>query len=61
MPVIIVQWCTEIGLFDVRLNLKQLKLKYRRRFRFSGSCWLFLLLLTCAGDIELTDIFMIFH
>ena len=59
MPVSIVRWRAKIGVFNARLIVKHLKLKYHRSICFSGSCHLyrmgclFSFLLICAGDIEL--------
>ena len=59
VPVCIVQWRAENIVFKTRVNVKHLELKYIRSICFSGSCHLYaaacllLLLLICAGDIEL--------
>ena len=59
MPVSIVQWHTEICVFNASLNAKHLKLKSHISICFSRSCHLhvmscmFLLLLICASNIEL--------
>ena len=59
MLVSIVQWHAEIDVFNSRLNAKHLKRKYHIGISFSGSRHLYimdcllLLLLICAGDIEL--------
>ena len=59
MPVSIVQWRAEIGVFNARSNAKHLKLKYHMSICFLGSGHLYkiscllLLLLIRAGDIEL--------
>ena len=58
MPVSIVQWHTEICVFNASLNAKHLKLKSHISICFSGSCHLHamscmvLLLLICASNIE---------
>lgn len=71
MPVTIVQWHAEIFVFNVTLNVKNLKLKYRRSIYFLKSCYIYIMsclfLLICACDTELNPgppkeiLFMIFH
>ena len=59
IPVSIVQWHAEIGVFNARFDAKHLKLKYHRSICFLGSCHLyvmgclFLLLLICADGIKI--------
>ena len=61
MPVSIVQQHAEISVFNARLIMKYLKLRYHRSIYFSGSCHLyvmgcqFLLLSTCAGYIKISN------
>ena len=57
MSVSIVQWCTEIGVFNARLNANH-HITEASVFRdhviyIIRSCLPLLLLLVCAGDIEL--------
>ena len=59
MPVSILQWRAEIGTFNTTLVIYPFKSKYRadacprNLSKFYTICCMILLLLTCAGDIEL--------
>ena len=59
MPVSILQWRAEIGIFNTKLVKYPFKSKYRANVcprnlnKFYTICCMFLLLLICAGDIEL--------
>ena len=59
MPVSILQWHAEIGIFNTKLVKYPFKSKYRANVcpqnlnKFSTICCMILLLLICAGDIEL--------
>ena len=59
MPVSILQWRAEIGIFNTKLVKYPFKSKYRANVcprnlnKFYTICCMFLLLLKCAGDIEL--------
>ena len=59
MPVTILQWRTEIGIFNTIYVKYPFKSKYRASVcprnlnNFYTICCIFLLLLICAGDIEL--------
>ena len=62
MPVSILQWRAEIGIFNTKLVKYSFKSKYRANVcprdlnKFYTICCMFLLLLICAGDIELNSI-----
>ena len=59
MPVSILQWRAEIGIFNTKYVKYPFKSKYwasvcpRNLDNFYTICYIFLLLLICAGDIEL--------
>ena len=59
MPVSILQWRAEIGIFNTKYVKYPFKSKYRASVcprnlnNFYTICCMFLLLLICAGDIEL--------
>ena len=59
MLVSILQWRAEIGIFNTKLVKYPFKSKYRANVcprnlnKFYTTCCMFLLLLICAGDIEL--------
>ena len=59
MPVSILQWRAEIGVFNTKLVKYPFKSKYRANIsprnlnKFYTICCMILLLLICAGDIEL--------
>ena len=59
MPVSILQWHVEIGIFNTKLVKYPFKSKYRANVcppnlnKFYTICCMILLLLICAGDIEL--------
>ena len=58
MPVSILQWSAEIGIFKAKLVKCPLRFKYwanvctRNLNKFYTICCLFLLLWICAGDVE---------
>ena len=58
MPISILQWRAEIGIFNTKLVTYPFKSKYRavcsrNLNKFYTICCMILLLLICAGDIEL--------
>ena len=59
MPVSILQWRAEIGIFNAKLVKYPFRSKYQVNVcpqnlnKFYTICCMFLLLLICAGDIEL--------
>ena len=59
MPVSILQWCAKTGIFNTKLVKYPFKSKYWTNIysqnlnKYYTICYMFLLFLICAGDIEL--------